>query len=265
MTVVWTGSSGSLLGHRREEIHHLSFRDFLSSHDLSGELDASAPVEQVVHAAAIVGTEACEQDKAAAWAVNVQGTIDLLTAAAKIGARRFFLVSTSHVYKNSLLPLSETSPVEPKSYYALTKFKAEELSTLAALDLGIELCVVRVFSIIGAARNSDSLAGLILRVLEGSGETIRCASDTRDFQTPRQYTENLDVLIATASLPPLLNLGSGAGMSVGEAAQLQAASQGKEIGADQIEWGFSGNPSMVSEPALFQSATGLHPRPLAFG
>ena len=265
MTVVWTGSGGSLLRHRRKQIRSISFREFLSSHDLLGQLGVSGPIEQVVHAAAIVGSKACEHDREAAWAVNVQGTVDLLTAAAKLGARRFFLISTAHVYENSILPLSESSPVGPKSFYAFTKAKAEEVATLAALDLGIELCVVRVFSVIGAARNPDSLAGLIFRVLEGSGEKIRFASDTRDFQTPRQYTETLESLVRNTSLPALLNLGSGAGLSVGEAAQLQAASQGKKIGLDQIEWGFSENPTMVSDPSLLKTVTLSQPRPLAFG
>lgn len=262
--MLWTGAGGALLRHRNKSIRAISFRDFLASRDLSRQLRPSERIEQVVHAAGVVGALACDEDREQAWNANVGGALSLLSEAAEAGAKRFLLMSTSHVYEKSMFPISEGAPVRAASYYARTKLEAEDRCSEAAKQFGIEFTAVRMFSLLGPTGNQNSLAALVLRVIEGSGERIRFASDIRDFQSPQQYTHALDRLILNPSLPPLVNLGSGFGLSVGAAAQIQALASGRRIDAAQFEWVASENPMIVSDPALLRSLTGVDPQILDF-
>ena len=82
---------------------------------------------------------------------NVSGTLNLLEAAADLGATRFVFTSTTSAFGGALVPRSdapaawiteEVTPV-PKNIYGVTKAAAEDVCELVAADRGLSCVVLR--------------------------------------------------------------------------------------------------------------------------
>jgi dTDP-4-dehydrorhamnose reductase len=91
--------------------------------------------EVLVHAAAYTDVAAAEQNRAACWRINVEGTRAVVRAAIDVGV---FLVhiSTDYVFEGTRGMYQEEDPPGPAcNYYALSKLVAEELVRLAPRHL----------------------------------------------------------------------------------------------------------------------------------
>lgn len=104
--------------------------------DVAAALDMYRP-RVVVHAAAYTNVAGAEKERAACWAVNVEGTRNIVRA---VTERGIFLVhiSTDYVFDGVRGMYTETDPVGPvRNYYSLTKLVAEELARMAPSHLVI--------------------------------------------------------------------------------------------------------------------------------
>ena len=94
--------------------------------------------EVVVHTAAMTGVDACEEDPAAAYKINVEGTRSVAQAAGAVGAYLVHL-SSDYVFDGTQGNYKETDPVHPLGVYAKTKWEAEQ----AVTQSGSQAAVVR--------------------------------------------------------------------------------------------------------------------------
>jgi dTDP-4-dehydrorhamnose reductase len=101
--------------------------------------------EVVVHAAALTDVDKCELDKELAWAINVEGTRNIVEAVKSLGAFLVY-VSTDYVFNGEKGRYVETDETGPVNYYGLTKLKAEEL----VKSVVEKYCVARVSVIYGS-------------------------------------------------------------------------------------------------------------------
>jgi len=86
---------------------------------------------------------------------NAQGTLNLLEAMKEKGGK-FILASTSSLYAGQKMPFLETLPVNtPISPYAATKKAAEVMSYTYHQLYGIDVSVVRYFTVYGPAGRPD--------------------------------------------------------------------------------------------------------------
>ena len=82
---------------------------------------------------------------------NVTGTLTLLEAAARSGARSFVFTSSTSTFGRSLTRppgqpavwITEDTPAKVRNVYGATKVAAEDLGELAARDLGLPVVVLR--------------------------------------------------------------------------------------------------------------------------
>jgi dTDP-4-dehydrorhamnose reductase len=81
----------------------------------------------ILHAAAIVGAKECERDAARAWLVNVHGTANVASAAARVGARLVH-VSTAALFDGARGAYTEEDAPRPTYLYAWTKLAAESVA-----------------------------------------------------------------------------------------------------------------------------------------
>ena len=87
---------------------------------------------------------------------NTHGTLNLLECQRKFGVKKMVLASTSSLYAGSPMPFSEEQPVNaPLSPYAASK-KAAELFAHSYHKLhGLDITVVRFFTVFGPAGRPD--------------------------------------------------------------------------------------------------------------
>ena len=84
-------------------------------------------VDAVVHLAAIVSPHLSAKKPQTVNQVNVSGTLNVLRAAVKRKIDRIVFASSSSVYGNqTILPISESNPLEPITPYGASKLSAEK-------------------------------------------------------------------------------------------------------------------------------------------
>ena len=150
--------------------------------------------DAVLHQAAIPSVARSILDPRATNSVNTDGTISVLLAARRAGARRVVLAGSSSVYGSSgELPRRESQLPDPRSPYAASKLAAEAYVHSMGPLLGIETVVLRYFNIFGPDQDPASeYAAVVPRFVTAAlrGETVMVHGDglqSRDFT----YVDNV--------------------------------------------------------------------------
>ncbi len=128
--------------------------------DLSGDF-ALPPCDIVIHAAGLGHRRGVTAD---IWRrENIEPARRLAAAARAVGARRFILISTAHVYgRVAEGPVADDSPTRPMDLYAAAKLEAE---AEAANAFGDGFTAIRPVAVIGPGcpGNLQSLLALLRR------------------------------------------------------------------------------------------------------
>ncbi len=155
---------------------------------------AVAGVEVVFHLAALGSVPRSIADPAATNAVNVAGTVNVLVAARKAGARRLVFSSSSSVYGNTpVTPKTEALPYAPVSPYAVSKMAAESYTRVFSQIYDMETVCLRYFNVFGPKQRPDAAyAAVIPKFMHWaiSGEALEIHGDgqqSRDFT----YVDNV--------------------------------------------------------------------------
>ncbi len=115
------------------------------------------PFEAVIHLAARAGVRASLQNPWLFYETNVTGTLNLLEWARRRGIPKFIQASTSTVYGlNAPVPTPETAATDfPPQPYAASKKAAETLCYTYHSLYGLDVSVVRYFTVYGPAGRPD--------------------------------------------------------------------------------------------------------------
>jgi nucleoside-diphosphate-sugar epimerase len=145
-------------------------------------------VEIVFHLAALPSVARSVADPFASHAVNVDGTLNLLSASLHAGVRRVVYASSSSVYGNTAtLPKHEQMPVASLSPYAASKLAGEAYCRAFTHVYGLETVSLRFFNVFGPRQDPTSpYAAVIPRFLismlaGGSPEVYGDGRQSRDF------------------------------------------------------------------------------------
>lgn len=88
---------------------------------------------------------------------NIVGTVAVLEAAKNHGAQRVIYSSSSSVYGGAdQLPTPETTPINPKSPYALQKYVGEPYCKIFSSLFGLDTAVLRYFNVFGPGQFGNS-------------------------------------------------------------------------------------------------------------
>lgn len=119
-----------------------------------GALDG---VEVVFHEAALRAVLLSVNDPLATDLANTHGTLVLLKAAVDAGVRRVISASSSSIYGGAkVLPTPESTPLCPRSPYAVSKMAAEHYCRVFAELFGLETMSLRYFNVYGPRQRPDS-------------------------------------------------------------------------------------------------------------
>jgi nucleoside-diphosphate-sugar epimerase len=238
----------------------------LSTADLRRALTV-APIEAVIHCAVITAGAAREKaDPEGIVAVNVEGAVGALMAAARLGVKRFIYPSSGAIYGAGArdVPLidEDATPAAPVNLYGLSKRAAETILPRVAETQGVRFAAARLGSVYGpweyATGVRDTLSPM-LQALERArrGEQAVLTPAWRgDFIFSRDVADGLVRLADAERLSRVIyNLGSGVPGS---------AATWCEAVARAVP-GFSWRMAAAGEVANVDSHTGFHRGPMAIG
>ena len=173
--------------------------------------DSAPPFDAVLNLAARAGVRQSIENPWAYFETNVTGTLNLLELCKDFGVMKFVLASTSSAYgAEAAMPFREDAATDkPLSPYAASKIAAEALCHTYHHLFGIDVTVLRYFTVYGPAGRPDmSLFRFTQWIAEGKPVLVYGdGTQTRDFT----YVD--DIARGTvAALKPvsyeIINLGS---------------------------------------------------------
>ncbi len=199
-------------------------------------------ITKIAHIAARAGVRPSISDPMLYQEVNVRGTLNLLELARIAKVQNFVLTSSSSVYGNSTqIPFKEDDSAtdKPISPYAATKKASEVLGHTYSSLYGLQITVVRPFTVYGPRGRPDMAPWLFLKAAL-CGNAI---SKFGDGSTRRDYTYIDDFVsgfigalnyINNESKFNIFNLGNSATVSLNEAIETIEKVTDKKIKINQL-------------------------------
>ncbi len=142
--------------------HYLDITDRRSVNEFFGfamqlQSDTTNPtLEAVINLAARAGVNQSLHDPWLYYETNVKGTLNLLDLCRRNGVKKFVLSSSSSVYGDTECPFQEDRHTErPLSPYAATKKAAEGICYTYHYLYGLDVTVLRYFTVYGPAGRPD--------------------------------------------------------------------------------------------------------------
>lgn len=140
--------------------------------------------DAVINLAARAGVRASISSPRIYLTTNTLGTLNLLELMVEHGVGRLAMASTSSLYAGAKVPFAETADVtNPISPYAATKLAAETLARTWHHLHGINVAILRYFTVYGPAGRPDMSPFRFIEWIR-RGEMVRLYGDgtqTRDF------------------------------------------------------------------------------------
>lgn len=176
-------------------------------------------VDVVFHLAALIGIPYSYQAPASYVRTNVEGTLNVLECACKLGVERMVHTSTSEVYGTArYVPIDETHPLQPQSPYSATKIGADQLALSFERSFRLPVVVVRPFNTYGPRQSARAIIPTIItQCLAGGKVRLGRLTPTRDLNFVSDTVEGFVLAGESPSaVGQVINLGSGREISVGD-------------------------------------------------
>jgi UDP-glucose 4-epimerase len=231
---------------RRENLEHaLANGAELIELDVRDAEAVAAAVERVrpeviFHLAAQIDVRKSVADPAHDSRVNVEGTINVLSAAQASGVRRLINTSTGGaIYgEGQILPAPEDHPVAPESPYGLSKFCAENYCALFTRLHGLSTVSLRYGNVYGPRQDPLGEAGVIAifcgKLLDGGRPQIfGDGRQTRDYVYVGDVVD-ANLRAADSDITGAFNVGRGVATSVLDIVEALAAQSDNGFEADHL-------------------------------
>jgi UDP-glucose 4-epimerase len=194
----------------------------------------------VFHEAAIPSVPRSIKDPVPSHEVNIDGTFNVLRAAAENGVRRVVYAASSSAYGDTaVLPKVETMLPRPRSPYAMQKLAGEHYCSVFASCFGLETVALRYFNVYGPRQDPSSPYSGVLSVFCKAILTRTAPTIFGDGETGRDFTfvEDVVALNIKAALAPssvsgnVYNGGNGGRITLNQAWELLQQIEGVNIPA----------------------------------
>jgi UDP-glucose 4-epimerase len=197
--------------------------------------------DTVFHEAAIPSVPRSIKDPVPSHEVNINGTFNVLRAAAENGVRRVVYAASSSAYGDTpLLPKVETMLPRPRSPYAMQKLAGEHYCSVFAGCFGLETVAIRYFNVYGPRQDPNSPYSGVLSVFCNAILSRTAPTIFGDGETSRDFTFVEDVValnLKAASAPAsvsgnVYNGGNGGRITLNQAWELLQKMEGVTIPAN---------------------------------
>jgi UDP-glucose 4-epimerase len=147
--------------------------------------------------------------------LNIVGTINMLHASLKNNVRLFVYASTCQVYDiHAGIPMSESSPCNPRSPYAISKYTGE-LYCRYFEQRGLNICILRFFNVYGPRQPEGySIPDLLKKIFTAHDKRVKVYGsphDSRDYIYVDDVVKAIERVIENADKVrgEVINIGSG--------------------------------------------------------
>lgn len=150
--------------------------------DANAICNAIRGCDYVIHLAAMLGVRRTELLRTECLNINILGTVNVLEACIKEKVKKIIFSSSSEVYgETDGRPISEESPKNPISIYAITKLAGEEYVKAYSQRYGLSYSIVRFFNIYGPGQVAEFVVPRFIKraienkppVVYGDGSQVR--------------------------------------------------------------------------------------------
>jgi dTDP-glucose 4,6-dehydratase len=207
------GVQMAISGHGLLDSNDVLLADIRDADALNDIFERRRP-EVVFHAAALKHLPMLEQYPQEAWKTNVVGTLNVLTAARRVGVETFVNISTDKA-------------ANPTSVLGHSKRVAERLTAWAAGDTGKAYLSVRFGNVIGS--RGSMLPTFINQIEAGGPVTVTDPDVTRYFMTIPEACQLVIQAGAIGRPSEVLILDMGHPVKILEVAQRMVAMSGKDV------------------------------------
>ncbi len=156
-------------------------------------------------------------------AVNCTGTLNLLEAARRARVERFVHTSTSETYGTAqYTPIDERHPQRGQSPYSASKIAADKLVESYHLSFGVPAAIIRPFNTYGPRQSARAVIPTIIsQGLDGDVIRLGLLTPRRDLTYVQDTVAGfIKIAEQAAAVGEVINVGSGAAVSIGEVADL---------------------------------------------
>lgn len=196
--------------------------------DLKRLRPAFEGIDYVLHQAALVSVPRSIEDPQLCNRINVEGTLNVLTAARDAKVKRVVYAASASAYGASLaLPKQEKMNPAPLSSYAVTKLAGEMYAKVFTEIYGLETVCLRYFNIFGPRQDPTSpysgvLCLFTMALLEGKRPTIfGDGKQSRDFTYVEDaVAANLLACTAPEATGKVINIGTGERQTLNQAFEM---------------------------------------------
>jgi len=181
-------------------------------------LRAVEGMDIVLHLAALIGIPYSYVAPRSYVRTNVEGTLNILEAVRRLGARRVVHTSTSEVYGTARRePMDENHPLQGQSPYAASKIGADKLAESYYRSFGTPVVTLRPFNTFGPRQSARAvIPTIITQALERQEITLGSLDPQRDLT---YVGDTVDGFIRAAIRRGIegetINLGTGETHSIG--------------------------------------------------
>lgn len=200
-------------------------------HDISTitEKSINKRFSGIIHMAAATDVLWCQNHPRECFRINIDGTQRVLDLARKNDCKLIYL-STAHVYGNPKTnPISEEHQTNPESIYASSKLAGEVLCQAYAKSYGLDISVLRLFSIYGPFSPSHLVTSRIMKQLGSKEIRLGNIFTRRDFIFVDDVINAIILILKKSRGFNIYNVGTGESHSIFEICNLIKEISGTNI------------------------------------
>ena len=127
------------------------FKGDINNKKLINKLINKFNIDTIVHLAASLNVSEAQKNKKKYYKNNITGTNNLLLSCINTTVKNIIFSSSCSIYGNIKGSVNERKKPNPQGYYALTKYKGEELIKKYASKFNYNFGILRYFNVAGAS------------------------------------------------------------------------------------------------------------------
>lgn len=228
-TILITGSSGFIgsnlidLLKSRNKIIGISNKNQKSEKNIihkkidlmKNDFKVNPKISGIVHLAALTDVAYCNNYPKKCFDVNIMATEKILEFCRKKDSRMIF-ASSSHVYGNPKnIPIPESEELKPNSIYATSKIMGEKLCESYAKIYGMDITVLRFFSVFGPKSPPHNILNkIITNALKNNPIVIGNLYPKRDFIYIDDVVKSIEISLNSCKGFDIFNIGNEKSLSI---------------------------------------------------